>query len=166
MSRATEKILSSVVLCPRPEVDVRLRGSVERTVFLSIGGTAEITLHEKHVRALRADIATALYDMEQVDAADQSAGTAYDAGAQARRAAAVAREQADLAERRGHLDLAAKLRRRASSAIAAADAAQAAAEEAVRAIGEAEEATERITRIIADAADPSTATERPSRSTG
>ncbi|MEU4801483.1 hypothetical protein [Actinosynnema sp. NPDC023587] len=149
----TQEAHTTVVLCPHADVRVRLRGSVEGTLLLAIGSTAEITLHEAQVRALHADIATALHDVELIAAAGRIAGKSFDAGAQARRAAALAGERADAADRLGHADLARRLRREAGAAIEAAEEAQEAAEAVARTIDAAESATDRLDRVLREGTD-------------
>ncbi|WP_433273953.1 hypothetical protein ACQPZF_20415 [Actinosynnema sp. CS-041913] len=151
MSWGTDDIVASMALHPDADVEVRLRSGVGRTVFLSIGSRVEITLRDSHALALRRDIAAVLGDMELIDAADKVADAAYDAGAQARRAAVLARERAAIAERGGDSELAERLRQEAGAAVGAADTAQAAADAAAQAMDAAEDAAERITRLAAGA---------------
>ncbi len=119
----SNRMVGSIALRPDADADVRLRGGVGRTAFLSIGNTVEITLHEAQVLALRGHVAAALGDMALVDAADEVAGEAYDAGAQARRAMTLAREQADAADLRGDVESAWRLRQAADQAAGVADVA-------------------------------------------
>ncbi|MBB5802894.1 hypothetical protein F4560_002662 [Saccharothrix ecbatanensis] len=144
----TECIVSSMGLRPDATAPVRLYGSLGRTVFLTLGTAIEVTLHESHVLALRGDIATALGEMEAIDAAERIVERAYDAGAQARRAAELALERAESADRAGDVVQAARLREAAAGAETAASAAQTAAEAAEQAMTEAVDAMDRVTYTV------------------
>lgn len=151
MSWVSGDVVSSMALRPDATAPVRLFGSVDRTVFLALGDSVEITLHEAHVRALRGDIGRALGEMELIDAAGRIVERTYDGGAQARRAADLALEQAEAADRAGDAVRAARLREAADVAVTSAEAAQTAARAAEQAMVEAEDATQRIAHVVAHA---------------
>ncbi|WP_447002749.1 hypothetical protein ACRAKI_23910 [Saccharothrix isguenensis] len=124
------------------EVSITLRGSLETTAFLTIGDSIEIVLGETHVRALRSQAEAALGDMAMVDAAENVLNDAYHAGAQARTAAALARQHAEAAERAGATEQADLANRAARRAAEAAERAQAATHAAYAAMTVADDAAE------------------------
>ncbi len=130
---------------------VRLRGSLDQTMYLTIGGVAEIMLGEGHVRTLYADAAAALRDVALLDAAETAAGEAFDAGAQARTAVTWAMEAAEAARQVGAVEVAEKTEELARKAIEAADRAQEAVRLALEALEGVEDATETVGHATAKA---------------
>lgn len=156
MTQVADGVVSSVVVSVDESASVRLHGGRERTVFLAVGDSVEITLHESHVVALRDDIATALGDIDVIDAADRLVERAYDAGAQARRAAELALERAEVADRAGDAAWATRLRNVADAAVTSAVKAQTAAEVAEQAMADAEAAAEHV-HVVSRASESSAA---------
>lgn len=126
MSGLGRQIVTSVGMRLHEGVSIDLRGSLETTAFLSIGGDVEIILRESHVRTLRDQAAAALDDMDSIKAADAMLSDAFNAGAQAQTAATFAQQKADAAKAAGaeeQADLAYQAARRAADAAAQAEAA-------------------------------------------
>ncbi|WP_158849070.1 hypothetical protein [Saccharothrix deserti] len=127
-------------------VPVRLRGSLNKTAFLTLGDAVEIVLGREHLEALRDQATTALGDMAAVEAAEELVFDTFDAGVQARTAAERALAQVEAAERAGAAEQAEWARRAARVAIEAAEHAKLAARAASTAMDSAEEAAEEATR--------------------
>ncbi|MFD0202705.1 MULTISPECIES: hypothetical protein [Saccharothrix] len=151
MSWVSEGVVTSLGLKLETGVPVHLRGSLDKTAFLTVGDAIEIVLTREHVEALREQTTTALGDMAQVEAAETLVYDTFDAGVQARTAGERALAQVEAAERAGATEQAERARRAARTAIEAADQARQAARAAGVAMDSAEEAAEEATRA-ADAA--------------
>jgi hypothetical protein len=164
-SSGSDAMVSSLVLRPDETASVRLYGRLGRALFLALGDSVEITLHEAQVRALRGDIDAALDEMEAIDTADLAVVRTSDAGAQAHRAAHLALERAEAADLAGDTMRGLRLREAAAVAASAAGSARTAVEVAERAMAEAEEAMEHVTHVVAHAVTVSdAAAELPSPS--
>ncbi|MER5263497.1 hypothetical protein ABTZ99_15655 [Actinosynnema sp. NPDC002837] len=142
MSWARGRIATSVRMDVGDGVPVDLRGGLDDQAFLAIGDGIEITLRESHVRALRDQATAALGDMALVEAADRVVDAVYNAGAQARTAAVLAREKAETAQRAGAGDQATVAFEAARHAAEAAEQAQVAVQAAAEAMRFADEAAE------------------------
>jgi hypothetical protein len=151
VSWVPDGVVTSLGLRLETGVPVRLRGSFDRTAFLTLGDGIEIVLGREHVEELRQQTATALGDMAQAEAAETLVHDAFDAGVQARAAGERALAEVEAAERAGAAEQAERARRAAWVAIEAADRAKEAARVAGVAIDHAEEAAEEAGRA-ADAA--------------
>jgi hypothetical protein len=123
-------------------VSIDLRGGLGRSAFLAIGDGIEIVVRESHVRTLRDQATAALGDMALIEAAETVLENAYQAGAQARTAATLAREKADAAKQAGADEPAAVAYVAARHAMDAAERAQAAVNAATEAMVAADEAAE------------------------
>ncbi|OKI31510.1 hypothetical protein A6A25_27345 [Saccharothrix sp. CB00851] len=123
-------------------VSIDLRGSLDKVAFLRIGDGIEIVVRESHVRTLREQATAALDDMAHVEAAEAVLENAFHAGAQARTAAALARETANAAQQAGADDPAEVAYAAAQRAGDAAERAQAAVKAASEAMCAADEAAE------------------------
>ncbi|MBW4715709.1 hypothetical protein [Saccharothrix obliqua] len=130
-------------------VPVTLRGTTSGRLFVTIDHEVEILLEESHLRALTAQAGTALRDAAAVDAAEQVVSDVWDAGAQARTAAAAARERAEVARRAGADAEAEQALEAARLALEAADRAQHAVRAAFDLMDEADEATRDAVRAAA-----------------
>ncbi|MEU5692056.1 hypothetical protein [Actinosynnema sp. NPDC020468] len=142
MSGARNAVVTSLGLHLDDRAPVDLRGGLETTAVLVLGGGVVLTMDEGYLRALRDEATVVLGDMAQIEAADQVVEAAGHAGAQARRIATLTRGQADAAKAAGAPAEAARAYEAAARAADAAETAQIAVGAASEAMVRADEAAE------------------------